>query len=70
VIVIESAFSAVSGGFWLSLTITVKSHLPAIPGVPLITPVAPLRESPVGRLPAESDHEYGGIPPLAWRVAE
>jgi hypothetical protein len=48
----------------------VKLKLPDAVGVPEITPVALLRESPAGIEPAVIDQEYGAFPPLAARVAE
>jgi hypothetical protein len=44
-----------------SLTFTVKLDVPAVVGVPEITP-AELIASPVGKAPAESDHVYGVVP--------
>ena len=43
------------------LTVTTKAEVPAVVGVPLITPVE-LRERPLGRLPLESDHCSGTAP--------
>ena len=42
-------------------TVTTKLVVPAVVGVPLITPVE-LRERPLGRLPLESDHCRGTAP--------
>ena len=53
----------------LSVTLTVKFAVPATDGVPLIWP-AELSVKPVGSVPAEIDHVYGGAPPLAARVCE
>ena len=51
-----------------SRRLTVKFCVPNAVGVPLIAP--PLRFSPAGRLPAETDHVYGFTPPLAASVIE
>jgi hypothetical protein len=64
---IESAWSSVSGVPWLSVTRTVKFDVPAVVGVPLITPPE-LRDSPDGRLPESSDQLYGVTPPVAASV--
>src|SRR5947209_1793389 len=37
---------------------------PGVPGVPVIAPDAEI-VSPAGSWPAASDHEYGGVPPVA-----
>jgi hypothetical protein len=50
----------------LSLTLTVKAAAPAAVGVPLTVPLAD-NESPAGREPLISDHEYPPAPPLAER---
>ena len=42
-------------------TVTTKVEVPAVVGVPLITPVE-LRERPPGRLPLASDHRRGAAP--------
>jgi hypothetical protein len=54
-----------------SLTLTVKLKVPAVCGVPLITPPE-LNDSPLGKdpLPATMLHVYGGVPPdavSAWK---
>jgi hypothetical protein len=48
----------------LSFTCTVKLGEPAAFGVPLIVPLAD-NDSPAGRDPFISDHEYPPVPPLA-----
>ena len=47
-----------------SVTLTVKFDAPAEVGVPEITPPAD-RFNPAGNDPADTDHEYGGVPPVA-----
>ena len=42
-------------------TVTMKVKVPAVVGVPLISP-AEFRERPPGRLPLESDHCQGAAP--------
>ena len=39
-----------------SVTFTVKLYVAAVVGVPEITPVAPVRVRPVGKLPELIDH--------------
>src|SRR5262249_36687073 len=53
------------------VTWTVKVEVPAVVGVPEITPVpAPgERLSPPGSVPLAIDHVYGGVPPVALRSA-
>ena len=53
----------------LSVTCTVKLLVPAVVGVPLITPVALLRVNPAGSVPTVILHIYGVLPPLAISVA-
>jgi hypothetical protein len=43
--------------------------LSAAVGVPLITPLEPLRERPAGRVPLVMDQVNGDVPPLAASVA-
>jgi hypothetical protein len=66
-IVSDSAFVAFL--LALSVTFTVKLLVPAVPGVPEIVPPAD-RLSPAGRDPIDTDHEYGGDPPLALNACE
>jgi hypothetical protein len=47
----------------------VKFAVPAVVGVPEITPVEAFSVSPAGRLPDAIDHVSGEIPPLACNVA-
>jgi hypothetical protein len=49
--------------------VTVKFDGPAVVGVPEITPVELFKDSPAGRLPVVTAHEYGVTPPVAARVA-
>ena len=66
---IVRALVATSGGCEESETDTVKLEVPALLGVPEITPPDD-RVSPAGRDPEAMLHTYGAIPPLADRVAE
>ena len=43
--------------------------MPAVVGVPEMSPVLPSSESPAGRPPAVTDHDSGATPPLDCRVA-
>jgi hypothetical protein len=52
-----------------SLTCTVKLLLPAVVGVPEMTP-AGLRERPPGKVPENTDHALPPAPPLAASVCE
>src|SRR3989304_2056121 len=51
-----------------SVTRAVRFDVPAIVGVPLITPVAVFRFNPAGRLPVAILHVYGVLPPVARSV--
>ena len=53
----------------LSVTFTVKLLVPAVSGVPEIVPPAD-RVNPVGSVPTDTDHEYGGVPPQALSACE
>jgi hypothetical protein len=68
VILIESAFVVVAP--ILSVNLTVKLKRPSLVGVPEITPVAALRESPRGKAPADIDQVYGAQPPVTASVCE
>lgn len=48
----------------LSVTRTVKAKVPGAAGRPLIEPLTE-RASPLGSVPEEMDHVYGGLPPEA-----
>jgi hypothetical protein len=63
-IVIENAFCAEPEAE--SLACIVKLNVPAVCGLPLMTPPE-LSESPLGNdpLPATTPHVYGGAPPEA-----
>ena len=63
--VIESACIAARPP--LSVTPTVKFELPAVVGVPPITPVGD-NANPGGNVPIARDHEYAGVPPDAVNV--
>lgn len=69
-IVIERAFVALCAGFSESVTLTVKLKVPDEVGVPEISPVEALMESPGGREAALIDQVYGFFPPVAVSVAE
>lgn len=58
---------ALSLGFELSVAVTETGKLPICVGVPVMTPVVAPRINPGGKL--EPLQEYGGVPPLAARVA-
>lgn len=61
---------AVCTGLPESVTFAVKPYVPLVVGVPEITPVEGLSESPGGKAPDEIDQVYGVVPPLAARVRE
>ena len=63
--VIDRGFDAVSD--FLSVTVTVKVVVPVEVGVPLTIPVV-AKVRPGGKVPADTDHVYGAIPPLAVNV--
>ena len=54
----------------LSVTLTVNANAPDDPAVPAIVPVEGLSDSPPGSEPEATDHEYGGVPPVAVNVCE
>jgi len=55
----------------LSLTVTLNEELPAVVGVPPITPVEAFRDKPAGSEPlATVQLPYGGVPPAAASVCE
>ena len=45
-------------------------EVPSADGVPVIAPVALSRFSPIGSVPADTDHVRGSVPPLATTVFE
>ena len=49
-------FEAGGPGTALSITLTVKSNVPTVVGVPEIIPVKPLRTRPPGKTPPSKDH--------------
>jgi len=53
----------------LSRTWTVKFAVPAVVGIPLITPAAD-NVRPAGGAPVVTDHAYGGVPPVAAKLCE
>jgi hypothetical protein len=70
-IVMAKAWLAVWGtGVVESVTITVKSNVPAVVGVPETVPVELPMVSPGGRDPVVIDQVYGGVPPVTATVAE
>jgi len=70
-ITIERALVAVRAvGVVESVTVTVKSEVPAAVGVPVMIPVESSRLKPAGSVPVVTDHVYGVTPPEAARVCE
>jgi hypothetical protein len=63
------AVAVLAVGVSESVTVTVKLEVPAVVGVPDITPVEALRIRPAGKLPVVTAHEYGVMPPVACKVA-
>jgi hypothetical protein len=53
-----------------SVTCTVNDTVPAVVGVPEITPVDAARFNPAGKEPELIDQVYGVVPPLACNVIE
>jgi hypothetical protein len=47
---------------------TVKLEVPAVVGVPLITPVLAVRLKPAGKVPVAIDQLKGVLPPVAANV--
>ena len=68
--VILKPLVAVCGDPAESVTCAVKLEVPIAVGVPEMTPVALVSDSPAGSEPLDIDQLYGGVPPLAARVAE
>ena len=64
--VIENAFCAVCDA--LSVTRMVKLEVPVDVGVPLIVPAMD-NANPAGNDPEATAQLYGGVPPLAAKVA-
>ena len=60
--VIERLVEAVAGILSESVTCTVKLLTPGVVGVPLITPVLALSESPAGRVPVATVQLKGARP--------
>lgn len=65
--VMESAFVEVCAV--LSVTFTVKFHVPAAVGVPVMDPTIDM-VSPGGSDPTLMDHKYGDTPPAAVKTSE
>ena len=61
---ITSESEAVADADALSVAFTVKLAVPAVVGVPEMVPLVP-RLSPAGSVPVDTDHVYGGEPPVA-----
>jgi hypothetical protein len=61
---------AVCRGLLASVALTVKLYVPAVVGVPEMTPVLPDNLKPAGSAPPLIAHVYGVVPPLAASVAE
>jgi hypothetical protein len=61
---LKGAVSTAFVGVWESVTMTVKSELPVVVGVPLMIPSL-VKVNPGGRFPALMLHVYGCLPPLA-----
>jgi hypothetical protein len=57
-------------GFPLSRTVATTVDVPLTVGVPEIKPVVGLMLKPEGRVPEVIDHEYGALPPIAFRLSE
>ncbi|HYP08849.1 MAG TPA: hypothetical protein VER03_21640 [Bryobacteraceae bacterium] len=55
--------------FAASVTRAVKDDVPAVVGVPEMAPFD-ASVSPAGKIPAETAQLYGGVPPVAPRLAE
>ena len=53
-----------------SVTLTVKFEVPAVVGVPLMSPVETFSERPNGKEPVSILHARGGTPSEAVKVAE
>jgi len=52
-----------------SVATTVKALVPLVVGVPEMVPVAPVNVNPAGKLPLDTDQEYGAVPPVICKVA-
>src|ERR1019366_3874080 len=53
-----------------STTLTVKLEVPAVVGVPEITPVEVFSVSPAGSVPEVSENLNGAVPPVTFMAAE
>jgi hypothetical protein len=67
--VIERAWVAVCAVVAESRACTVKEEVPAVVGVPEITPVEAFKLNPAGNEPVVMLHVYGEVPPEAANVA-
>src|SRR3954471_20235337 len=56
--------------FPASVARNVRFEVPAVVGVPLITPLVPSNVSPAGSVPEVSAHVYPPTPPVAPSVCE
>ena len=68
--IIDKARCDVRCGDPLSATCAVNANVPALVGVPAMTPVDAFRVTPPGRLPATMLQLYGVVPPVAARACE
>jgi hypothetical protein len=59
----------VSERLFASVTFAVKLDVPAVVGVPVITPALD-SVNPAGKVPTLTDHVSGAVPPLAASVVE
>jgi len=69
----ENTWESVAAGMLESVTVMVKEDVPAVVGVPEITPVAPSNVSPAGRAPTVTAQVYVAVPPTTasvWLYAE
>jgi len=62
------AVAVLAVGVSASVTVTVKFVVPEAVGVPEITPVAPFKINPAGKLPVVTAQLYGVMPPVACKV--
>jgi hypothetical protein len=67
--IVNALLAAFGVGDAESVTVTVKFEPPTVVGAPEITPAVGSSVKPLGRLPAETDHVYGEIPPVADKAA-
>lgn len=63
-----NAFVADAAGDALSVTRALNEWVPAVVGVPEMSPVPAASARPGDRLPLAMLHMYGVVPPVTWRV--